>query len=268
MRRMRTVLPALTVLLLATAPTGAEPGARTTVGREGAHAAAVTRAVGGRTLYTIDGEGALVATDLDRGARKAIGGADFADARRLFADGKRLLLLSHEGSLFDVSLTTGARTPIGKAGSWRDTMGAALLGGTLYTSEVNGGLYATDLGKGTWTQVGSTDFADVVALFPAGDHLVGLETSGSLVAIARADGAWQPRGEARAWARTRASASTDGTLYTVDRSGQLFRTVLATGARRALGAPTLTDVVAIWAPGGDAIYALDAGGTLSSVALQ
>ena len=58
----------------------------------------------------------------------------------------------------------GARRPgsweqVGPAGAWQPTLAGAVLNGRLYTTESNGGLYATDLDTGEWRQLGAASSA-------------------------------------------------------------------------------------------------------------
>ena len=63
-------------------------------------------------------------------------------------------------TLSDVQAMPGSWKQVGQSGAWHRTTAATGLQGKLYTTESNGGLYATDVTTGHWKQIGKQDFVN------------------------------------------------------------------------------------------------------------
>ena len=121
------------------------------------------------------------------------------------------------------------------AGNWDNTKHAVVLKDKLYTIEVSGTLYVTDLSTGKWTQLGKPDFAKTNFLFATTSNLVTIESDGNLYLIDPNTGSWKGIGKAGNWKRTMVGATIGERLYTVESEGALFETNTSTGAWRQIG---------------------------------
>src|ERR1700722_4266732 len=74
----------------------------------------------------------------------------------------------------------GDWTQVGATGSWKPTIAGTIYNNQLYTAEDNGGLYRTNLATGEWVQIGTSDFANTVRMYAAGDSLYTIESDGTL----------------------------------------------------------------------------------------
>lgn len=153
----------------------------------------------------------------------------------------------------------GDRTRLGKAGEWKDTIGVATLDSRLYTIEINGALYATDLSSGRWLQIGKAEFADTQFLFADGPSLYTIETNGALYRINPRDGSWRSVGETGAWKGTIAGTTLNGRIYTVEENGALFETNPANGSWKQLGKPEFARTRHMCASNGS-LYTIEDGG--------
>lgn len=134
-------------------------------------------------LYSVETSGALYATDLRTGAWTAVGKPVFGNTALLFAAGVNLFTIDRDGSLYRVNPANGGRTAVGQAGDWKDTLAGAVVEGRLCTAESNGGLFVTDLGKGTWNRIGKPEFGGTAFAFAAGGTLYTIEKDGTLYRV-------------------------------------------------------------------------------------
>ena len=154
-----------------------------------------------------------------------------------------------------------AKTPVGKAGDWANTIAAAGLHGRLYTVESSGALYATAPETGAWQKIGKPDFANTIFLLAGKGKLIAIEKNGSLYLVDPEDGSRRQSGKAGDWANTIAAAVLDGTLYTVESSGALYATTPETGAWKKIGKPDFGGTTHLFALQ-DQLASLEKDGTL------
>ena len=131
------------------------------------------------TLFTAEAGGALYASDPGAGTWQQIGGADFGGTKFLFAAGDKLVSIEKSGALYQVDPADGSWQALGDAGAWAYAEAGAVVGGTLYSAETDGGLYATDLAAGTRTKVGA-GFEGTALLVDVNGSLYGIDAGGNL----------------------------------------------------------------------------------------
>ena len=218
------------------------------------------RVVIGESLYSVDAEGTLHATDLDDGDRWTRAD-DLGDARMLFGDASHLVVLADGGALYDLSPTTGVARQIGERCAWDHTVVGTLLASRLYTIETSGQLYVTDLADGAWREVGEGGFTDAASLLNDGTDLYVLDTAGDLRRVDASTGV----ATSLATDLTGPAAITGDRLYTLDAKGVLRSTSLSRGktttrkARLARASEMFTV--------GDRLIAVDASGTIHALSL-
>lgn len=121
------------------------------------------------------------------------------------------------------------------AGDWDDTKHAVVLGGKLYTIEVSGALYVTELPSGVRRQIGKPDFGNTKFLFAGESNLFTIETDGSLYRVSAADGSRGRVGKAGNWKNTMVGAMIGYKLYTVETEGAMYETNTTNGVWRQIG---------------------------------
>lgn len=114
---------------------------------------------GGTTLYVFaDGDDTLYTVDIATGNATTVGplGADVNDPGMAFCpDDSIMYLVSEEGDLYSLNLSTGAGTLIGGGGGYGPTALACTTTGTLYAvSDDDDQLYTVDRATGAATVVG------------------------------------------------------------------------------------------------------------------
>ena len=107
----------------------------------------------------------------------------------------------------------GSWKQVGQSGAWHRTTAATGLQGKLYTTESNGGLYATDVTTGHWKQIGKQDFVNTRFLIGIGNMLYSIERSGTLLRINPSDGSWETIGQNGAYRNTTLSRPMTGALH-------------------------------------------------------
>jgi hypothetical protein len=169
----------------------------------------------------------------------------------------------------------GGWVQVGPAGAWKETrLGAVLtsrlygvhLKSRLYTVETDG-LWATDLGAGTWKRVGKLEFKATSMLFASGDKLYSIENDGSLYCVDPVNGARTRIGAARAWKDARAGAVIGDKLFTTEFDGELRATDLQTGERTQIGMSVFASTRFLFAAD-DKLVTIDAGGDLHCVTVS
>lgn len=121
------------------------------------------------------------------------------------------------------------------AGDWDNAQHATVLNGKLYTIEVGGALFMTELPGGARRQLGKADFANTKFLFATTSKLITIESDGNLYSIDPTSGSWRSVGKSGEWSRTQVGATIGETLYTVEREGQMYETNTTTGVWRQIG---------------------------------
>ncbi len=120
------------------------------------------------------------------------------------------------------------------AGDWDNTKHAIVLDGKLYTIEMTGAMYVTDLSNGTWKQLGKPDFGKTKLLVAGTSNLFTIEDDGNLFRVSPADGTWSRVGRSGDWKNTMVGAAIGDKLYTVETEGALFETDLTNGSWRKI----------------------------------
>ena len=204
-------------------------------------------------LYTVETNGILWRTNVETGVWTAVGRAEFANTRFMFAAGGCLYTIETNGCLYRVGPDDGSWTQVGAAGDWSNTRAGCVLGDRLYTIEKGGALYETNLGSGKWKQIGKAEFGKTSFVFSAGANLYSIESDGSLYRIHPGDGTWSQIGSAGTWKDTLAGTVVNGRLYTASRDGVLWETNLESGARRKIGGPDFAATTAMFTAGSVAL---------------
>jgi sugar lactone lactonase YvrE len=159
-------------------------GRATPVGAPGAHRQVIAAVGLAGRIYTVDKGGALRVTDPATGRTRAVGKPSFASTRFLAAAGGKLFTINGEGTLLAVSATNGLFTQVGLTGVWSSTLAAVAVAGQICTVEKGGTLYATDPATGKYRTLGRGGFAATRLLLAVSSGLVIMETSGSLFRVA------------------------------------------------------------------------------------
>ena len=123
----------------------------------------------------------------------------------------------------------GGWTLVGAKGAWKNTIAGAILRGRLYTIELSGVLYETDLSNGNWKPIGKPEFGNTAFMFAANNALYTIETDGGLYRVNPDDGSWEAVSAVAAWKNTTAGTILDNHLYTTETSGALYVTDLDAG---------------------------------------
>jgi len=178
-----------------------------------------------------------------------------------------LALVAGWSAVAGVRADPGSWERVGEAGAWKPTIVGAVLKGKLYTVETNGGLWETDLGTGTWKQLGKAEFGSTRFLLAAGNNLYTIETDGNLYRVNPNDGSWVGVGPAGAWKPTIAGAVLKGKLYTVENNNGLWETDLNTGGWSQLGKPEFGATRFMFAAG-DHLYTIEEDGSLYRVSVK
>jgi len=165
-----------------------------------------------------------------------------------------------------VSAQPGSSRQIGTAGNLAGTVSAVEANGRIYTVDKTGALLVTETVSGTSTQLGNERFVNSRFLFAGGVALYSIKQDGSLYVINTADGSSRPAGVKGAWKSTLAGTTLNGKLYTVETSGELYETDLATGIRKEIGKPEFaaTATSGMWSANGK-LYTCEANGALFEV---
>ncbi len=145
--------------------------------------------------------------------------------------------------------TPGAWGPLGRPGDWKNTRAVTVLDERLYSIEASGALYVTDLSNGNWMPLGKPEFAGTTFLFAAGNSLYTIEKDGNLFRVNPGDGAWVRVGAKEGWKGTLAGTVHKGLLYTIDAAGCLQMTVLGTGMKKQIGKAEFINTQRMFAAG-------------------
>ena len=146
-----------------------------------------------------------------------------------------------------------------------DRRGHDLSRGKLYSTEQNGGLYATDLDSGKWQQIGKPEFAETKFMVSVGQSLYTIETSGTLYWVSPDNGTWKQVGPGGEWKQTIAATSLDGQIFTIESGGALYATNPQTGKWRQLGERILANTRILFTARFTSLYTIDTDGSLSEV---
>jgi hypothetical protein len=138
--------------------------------------------LGGR-IFTIESGGGLHVVDPHNGEWRQIGQPEFGNTHILFASRSSLYTIENDGSLYEVSPTDGAKAPIGEPGAWKKAFNGTVLNEQLYTVERDGRLYCTDPRTGQRRGVGAAEFGATRFMFPSGETIYTIETSGNLYGV-------------------------------------------------------------------------------------
>jgi hypothetical protein len=139
-------------------------------------------ALGGR-IFVIEAGGTLYAFNPQNGNSRKIGPPAFAKTHILFASRSSLYTIENDGSLYEVSPADGTRTPIGQPGTWKQVFNGTVINEQLFTVEKDGRLYCTDPRTGQHRAVGAAEFGATRFMFPDGEKLYTIETSGNLYRV-------------------------------------------------------------------------------------
>jgi len=219
----------------------AQTGSLKQVGKAGDWINTIAGTGMGGKIYTIEKSGALYVTDPATGAWKQLGKPDFANTSFLFDAGGKLCTIEKDGSMYLVDPANGSWKQSGKAGDWKNTIAGAGQKGMIYTVENSGALYMTEPSTGIWTQVGKADFANTAFLFDVGGRLCVLTKDGSLYTVDPIRGIPKQSGKAGDWKNTVAGVGAGNRLYTVEGGGSLYETDPATGDWKPLGKPDFSN---------------------------
>jgi len=136
----------------------------------------------------------------------------------------------------------GSWVRITKNDGFKELIGGAIAGGTLYHAVKDGTLYATDLASGEQKTISrKPDFGAVRWMFANGDALYSLDRDGTLWSIDAKTAARKAVGEKRGFSDTIAAASAGDNMFTVEKDGKLYRTPLATGSWKQIGKADFAD---------------------------
>ena len=161
----------------------------------------------------------------------------------------------------------GGWTRVGAKGAWKNTLAGAILRGRLYTVELSGVLYETDLSNGNWKPIGKPEFGNTAFMFAANDALYTIETGGGLYKVNPEDGSWEAVSAVAAWKNTIAGTILDNHLYTTESSGAMYVTDLDAGTWKQIGKAEFRDTAAMVAANG-ALYTIQADGNLYAVNIR
>ncbi len=150
------------------------------------------------------------------------------------------------------------------AGNWDDTQHAVVLYDSLYTIEVGGALFETNLSSGKKTRVNNATFAKTKFLFAASSDLVMIDTDGNLHLIEQSSGAWTTIGKPGNWKNTTVGAMIGDTLYTVEREGQMYETNTRNGSWRQIGKTDYLRTKFLYS-GGSKLYTIENDGYFYSI---
>lgn len=150
------------------------------------------------------------------------------------------------------------------AGDWADTKHAVVLGGKLYTIEVSGALYVTELPSGVWRQLGKAEFGNTKFLFAGTTNLITIENDGSLFRVNPADGSWVRVGKTGDWKNTMVGAMIGDKLYTIENEGALYETNTTSGAWRQIGKADFVRTKFFYS-NGDRLYSIEGDGYFYSI---
>ena len=241
----------------------AQPGVRTRLGTAGEWKDTIALATMDDRLYTIERNGALYVTDLTSGKWIQIGKAQFGSTQFMFADAGSLYTIEADGGLYRLNPADGSWRAVGDAGAWKGTIAGATLNGRIYTVEGNGALYETNPANGRWRQLGKPEFSRTRHIFAAEGSLYTIE-DGGLYRVSPTDGSWALVGKAEDWSGTRAVAVLAGRLFSANRNGALYRSLLSTGGWIAVGKPVFGDTAYLF-ESGRRLYSIDLDGSLYAI---
>jgi hypothetical protein len=154
-----------------------------------------------------------------------------------FAAKSAFLALGVVATFGQAKAEPGDRKLLGKAGDWKNTVAGTTLKNRLYTVETDGSLYNTDLKTGKWQKVGKSGFAKTKFLFTTGAYITALESDGSLYRVNPVTGQRLRLGKAGDWKDTIKGTTVNGNIYTVEKTGELYRTDGKSGQWAPLGNP-------------------------------
>lgn len=214
------------------------------------------------SLYTVESDGVLYVTDVNKGTWRAIGKPEFAQTRFMFAADNHLYTIETNGSLYQVNPRKGTWKQIGESSAWKKTIAGAVLKDRLFTVESDGGLYETDLASGEWKQIGQSEFDATVAMFANGDSLYTMEQDGSLYKVDPGDGTWVRIGSEGAWEPTKAGAVCNGKLFVVAVNGRLYETDLEKGEWKQIAKAEFAGTLGLF-PTGEKVFLMEKAGSLS-----
>ncbi len=199
-------------------------------------------------LYSIEKSGVLYRTDLSNGQYVQVGKSEFANTAKMFSGPKNLFTIETDGTLYRIEPSSGAWTRVGKAGDYKGTLAGVFSGTRLFTVS-SGALYGTNPISGAWAQVGKAEFGGTRWLFDGGNKLFSIESDGTMYRI-DLSGSWIRTGKAGDWKNTKAGASMDGIVYTVETGGALYATNPETGTWKQLGKAEFANTMFLFAEGG------------------
>jgi hypothetical protein len=157
-----------------------ETGKKLQLGLGGSWSAVVAGAFFNGLLYVVENTGSINTIDFVHKNWNQLSSLGFSDIKGMWLSNGKFYLLQIDGSLYAVSPKNGSWEQVGSHQIWANTFSGAILDEFLYTCDVTGKYYKTNLLTGNITRLEADNSNELVMLSTRNNKIMVIKKDGSI----------------------------------------------------------------------------------------
>ncbi len=155
-------------------------GKKVQLGLGGSWSAVTAGAFFNGLLYVVEKSGSINTIDLENKNWNQLSSLGFSDIKGMWLSNGKFYLLQIDGSLYAVSPKNGSWEQVGSHQIWANTFSGAILDEFLYTCDVTGKYYKTNLLTGNITRLEADNSNELVMLSTRNNKIMVIKKDGSI----------------------------------------------------------------------------------------